>query len=113
MRWSAGAPRLWLRELRRTIDGRDARGVEPLNGGAVEEVADQVLRAVSAAAMTAARDDHDLIPKKEGGGALSRGKGGRWERVGVRFSGRGPQSDKVELASPGTAWRYEPILKDG
>jgi hypothetical protein len=34
-----------------------------------------------------------------GGGALSRRWGGRWERVGVRFSGRGTPSDKVEVRS--------------
>lgn len=37
--------------------------------------------------------------EKEGGGALSRWKRGRWERVKVRFSTRGTQSDEDDGAT--------------
>ncbi|HSF41388.1 MAG TPA: cbb3-type cytochrome c oxidase subunit II, partial [Thermoanaerobaculia bacterium] len=37
------------------------------------------------------RERRETAAPREGGGALSRGMGGRWERVGVRFSGRGPR----------------------
>jgi|SRR5215213_1308126 len=35
------------------------------------------------------RERRGTAARREGGGALSRGMGGRWERVGVRFPGRG------------------------